>query len=302
VQFRYRTRPEALVLKGINLTMTPGTTTALVGKSGGGKSTLVHLLMRFYEPTSGRVLLDGKDTTSLSSRSVRKFCGFVAQDTQLFACSIEDNLSYGLGRPHTQEELREACRKANAHDFIMQTEEQYETRVGEKGIMLSGGQRQRLAIARCFLRKPRLLFLDEATSALDAENEAIVQEAIESLITESQCTVVLIAHRLSTVINSKQIAVVHEGSIFELGSHQELVDQGGIYAQLVQRQMTRDASSVMEKHDKGKGKGKGKGKASVQTEIDELIQEMEESGTLQKALKGKSNDAKSKENEEKKED
>lgn len=280
VQFRYKTRPDNLVLKGINIEMTPGTTTALVGKSGGGKSTLVHLLMRFYEPTEGKIMLDGRDMTELASKSVRKFCGFVAQDTQLFACSIEDNLCYGLGRPHTPEELEAACVKANAHDFILKTEDQYDTRVGEKGIMLSGGQRQRLAIARCFLRNPRLLFLDEATSALDAENEAIVQQAIETLIEESQCTVVLIAHRLSTVINSKQIAVIHEGQIFELGSHKELLSKAGIYAQLVSRQMARDASSVME-GDKKEGKKEGKkGKASVQTEIDELIEDMEKSGTL----------------------
>merc|ERR1719201_6179 len=189
---------------------------------------------------------------SLSSRSVRKFCGFVAQETQLFAVSIADNLCYGLGREHTQEELIAACTKANAHDFIMKMEDQYDTRVGEKGIMLSGGQRQRLAIARCFLRAPRLLFLDEATSALDAENEGIVQQALEALITESQCTVVLIAHRLSTVINANQIAVIHEGNVFEIGTHEELLRKAGIYAQLVQRQMSRDASSVMDQGGKDK--------------------------------------------------
>jgi ABC-type multidrug transport system fused ATPase/permease subunit len=281
VQFRYRTRPDALVLKGINLEMQPGTTTALVGKSGGGKSTLVHLLMRFYEPTAGQILLDGRDMTSLSSNSVRKFCGFVAQDTQLFACSVEDNLCYGLGRPASSEEVEAACKKANAHDFILKMEDGYDTRVGEKGIMLSGGQRQRLAIARCFLRAPRLLFLDEATSALDAENEGIVQSAIEALIAESQCTVVLIAHRLSTVINSKQIAVIHEGQIFELGNHEELLDRGGIYSALVKRQMSRDASSLIEKNNAEKKVSKKNGKASVQTEIDDLIEEMEKTGTLE---------------------
>jgi ATP-binding cassette subfamily B protein len=277
VQFRYATRPENAVLKGVSLMMSPGSTTALVGKSGGGKSTLVHLLMRFYEPTSGKLLLDGRDMMELSSRSVRKFCGFVAQDTQLFASSIEDNLSYGLGRPHTQEELEAACVKANAHEFICKMEDQYDTRVGEKGVMLSGGQRQRLAIARCFLRAPRLLFLDEATSALDAENEGIVQAALESLIAESQCTVVLIAHRLSTVINANQIAVIHEGNIFELGCHEELLKKGGIYANLVKRQMARDATSVMDGKDSKPKNGK---KASVQTEIDDLIEDMQKEGKL----------------------
>ncbi|CAE8652826.1 unnamed protein product, partial [Polarella glacialis] len=276
LQFRYRTRPENLVLKGINLNMPPATTTALVGKSGGGKSTLVHMLMRFYEPNEGTILLDGKDMKTLSSTSVRQCCGFVAQDTQLFATSIEENLSYGLGRPHTREEVIEACTAANCHEYVSEMEEGYDTRVGEKGIMLSGGQRQRLAIARCFLRKPKLLFLDEATSALDAENEAIVQGAIEKLLVDLRCTVVLIAHRLSTVINANQIAVVHKGTIVERGTHEELVGKGGVYAQLVSRQMSRDASSVMDA--KAGGAAPTAGKA---TEIDQLIEEMEANGGLQ---------------------
>eukprot|EP00421_Protoceratium_reticulatum_P027484 CAMPEP_0168477224 /NCGR_PEP_ID=MMETSP0228-20121227/62297_1 /TAXON_ID=133427 /ORGANISM="Protoceratium reticulatum, Strain CCCM 535 (=CCMP 1889)" /LENGTH=923 /DNA_ID=CAMNT_0008493377 /DNA_START=1 /DNA_END=2772 /DNA_ORIENTATION=+ len=277
VEFRYKTRAENLVLKGINLDMAPGTVTALVGKSGGGKSTLVHLLMRFYEPTGGSIFLDGKDMRSLSSRSVRAFCGFVAQDTQLFAKSIEENLSYGLGRAHTEEELHAACRAANAHEFILETEEGYQTRVGERGMLLSGGQRQRLAIARCFLRRPRLLFLDEATSALDAENEALVQQALDTLIEEVKCTVVLIAHRLSTVINSNKIAVVHKGSIVEHGTHDELVTTGGIYAQLVHRQLSRDASAVIDKQSSTGAAGSG---AGLQTEIDQLMEEMEGAGGL----------------------
>lgn len=275
VQFRYRTRPENAVLKGVNLDMAPGTTTALVGKSGGGKSTLVHLLMRFYEPTEGAILLDGKDMRNLSSKSVRQCCGFVAQDTQLFACSIEENLSYGLGREHTKEELHEACKAANAHEFIMDMEEGYETRAGEKGVMLSGGQRQRLAVARCFLRRPKLLFLDEATSALDAENESLVQAALDKLVLTLGSTAVLIAHRLSTVINATQIAVVHKGAIIERGPHDDLIKVGGIYAQLVQRQMSRDATSVLDEKKAASKAGPKKG-----TEIDELIEEMEQSGQL----------------------
>ncbi|CAJ1450643.1 unnamed protein product, partial [Effrenium voratum] len=269
IQFRYRSRPDSIVLKGIDIEMEPGTTTALVGKSGGGKSTLVHLLMRFYEPTAGDIILDGRNTKLLSSKSVRQCCGFVAQDTQLFSCSVEENLGYGLGRDHTKEELIEACKAANAHEFILEMEEGYETRVGEKGIMLSGGQKQRLAIARCFLRKPRMLFLDEATSALDAENEAMVQAALEKLITELHSTVVLIAHRLSTVINATQICVVHKGAIMERGTHEDLLKTGGVYSQLVSRQLSRDASAVMDAKDKGK-----------QCEIDDLIEEMEQSGGL----------------------
>jgi len=276
LQFRYRSRPDNLVLKGIDLEMPPGTTTALVGKSGGGKSTLVHMLMRFYEPTEGDLILDGVHMKTLSSKSVRECCGFVAQDTQLFACSIEENLAYGLGREHTREEVIEACRAANAHEFIMETEEGYETRVGEKGILLSGGQKQRLAIARCFLRKPRMLFLDEATSALDAENEALVQGSLDKLLVELHCTVVLIAHRLSTVIDATQIAVIHKGNLVELGNHEALVAKGGVYAALVSRQMTRDASTVM---DNKKSK-QPQAKNGSATEIDDLIEEMEQQGGL----------------------
>jgi len=210
--------------------------------------------------------------TTLSSKSVRKCCGFVAQDTQLFSSTIVENLAYGIGRDYTRDEVVEACRAANAHEFILEMEEGYDTRVGEKGIMLSGGQKQRLAIARCFLRKPRMLFLDEATSALDAENEAIVQGALESLLSELNSTVVLIAHRLSTVINATQICVVHKGTIVERGSHDELVAAGGVYAQLVSRQLSRDASAVM---DSKKDKTKPSSKA---TEIDDLIEEMEQAG------------------------
>jgi len=271
LQFRYRMRPDNLVLAGVDLDMPAGSVTALVGKSGGGKSTLVHLLMRFYEPTSGAICLDGKDMRELSSRSVREFCGFVAQDTQLFAASIEDNLAYGLGRPHTRAELDAACHAANASEFIMESDDGYETRIGERGMLLSGGQRQRLAIARCFLRRPRLLFLDEATSALDTENEAIVQQALDALVSEVRSTVVVIAHRLSTVIDADQIAVVHKGAIVERGSHNALVAAGGIYAQLVQRQL---ASS-----ETGAGQSAGE-IVGTQKDVDQLIGELEESGKL----------------------
>lgn len=273
VEFRYKTRPESLVLNHIQLDMKPGTVTALVGKSGGGKSTLVHLLMRFYEPTGGQICLDGRDIRELSSRSLRTFCGFVAQDTQLFAKSIEENLVYGLGRPYTHEEVVDSCQLANAHEFIMETEEKYETRVGEKGIMLSGGQKQRLAIARCFLRRPRLLFLDEATSALDSENEAVVQKSLDLLIESLRCTVVLVAHRLSTVINADNIAVIHKGAIKEHGTHTELLRAGGIYSQLVTRQMARDVNKS--------GGDVPKKRGDKQTDIDKLIEELEGAGTIE---------------------
>eukprot|EP00927_Polykrikos_kofoidii_P056423 TRINITY_DN5053_c0_g1_i2.p1 TRINITY_DN5053_c0_g1~~TRINITY_DN5053_c0_g1_i2.p1 ORF type:complete len:970 (+),score=168.65 TRINITY_DN5053_c0_g1_i2:171-3080(+) len=249
IRFRYKSRPEREVLKGISLTLGPGSTTALVGKSGGGKSTLVHLLMRFYDPDEGSIILDGRDLKTLKSSQVRQAVGFVAQDSQLFSTSIEANIAYGIGREYTKEELHAAARSANAHEFITDEEEGYETRVGENGVRLSGGQKQRLAIARCFLRRPKLLFLDEATSALDTENEALVQIALEKLIVEAKSTVVLIAHRLSTVMNATQIAVLHKGVVAELGNHQDLVDQGGIYAQLVARQMQRDEDKINDEDD-----------------------------------------------------
>ncbi|CAD7947713.1 unnamed protein product [Amoebophrya sp. A120] len=249
VHFKYQTRPENPVLNGLNLTLKPNTTTALVGKSGGGKSTVIHLLLKFYDVTEGKIKIDGKDLNTLNPQDVRKFVGFVAQDTQLFATSILDNLLYGLENRETitTKEVIEACKLANAHDFIMDTEDKYQTRVGEKGVMLSGGQKQRLALARCFLRKPKLLFLDEATSALlDAENEALVQEGIDRLLEQCNSTVLLIAHRLSTVMNADQIAVVNGGKIVELGNHEKLCKKGGIYAKLVQRQMKRDANVIDE--------------------------------------------------------
>lgn len=275
VEFFYVTRPEKRVLQGVDLHLKPNTVTALVGKSGGGKSTIVHLLLRFYEPSKGGIYLDGVPLSSINVMDFRKQVGFVAQDTQLFAQSIHENLVYGLPKKEqiTREEVVAAAKLANAHEFIMETEEGYETRVGEKGIRLSGGQKQRLALARCFLRRPKLLFLDEATSALDAENEAFVQTGIDNILKECKCTVVLIAHRLSTVMGADQIAVVNGGKIAEVGTHDSLVKmEKGIYAQLVSRQMARDANVINEKNIEEKGGKKNNNK----TEIDELFEAMEE--------------------------
>jgi ATP-binding cassette subfamily B protein len=233
VEFRYLTRPDYPVLRSVSLSMAPASTTAIVGRSGCGKSTLVHLLMRLYEPTSGRIVLDGRDLHDLSSSSLRQICGFVAQETQLFAGSVAENLVYGLQRPCTSAELVAACRAAGAHDFVAGLEEQYDTRLGEKGGRLSGGQRQRLAVARCFLRKPQLLFLDEPTSALDAESERVVQRSIGRMVQELRSTVVIAAHRLTTVTAADQIAVLHEGRVAELGRHEELLAAGGLYSELV---------------------------------------------------------------------
>ncbi|EER13979.1 ABC transporter, putative [Perkinsus marinus ATCC 50983] len=244
LSFCYSCRPEKMVLKSIDLEMHPRTVTALVGRSGGGKSTLVHLLLRFYDPIEGRVLMDGIDYRQYRPSSLRSRIGLVAQDTQLFSTSVYKNLVYGLDRECSMEEVVSAARMANAHEFIEEMDEGYETRVGERGIRLSGGQKQRIAIARCFLRRPRVLLLDEATSALDTENEALVQAALDGLIATGGCTVILVAHRLSTVKNADMIAVISEGRVVEKGRHDELVGENGVYAKLVARQLSHDGNRL----------------------------------------------------------
>eukprot|EP01090_Pellita_catalonica_P010235 TRINITY_DN2169_c0_g2_i2.p1 TRINITY_DN2169_c0_g2~~TRINITY_DN2169_c0_g2_i2.p1 ORF type:complete len:607 (-),score=91.41 TRINITY_DN2169_c0_g2_i2:35-1597(-) len=238
IHFHYQMRPDNKVLKGVSLKIAQGKTCALVGRSGGGKSTLIHLLMRFYDPRKGRIMLDGKDLRTYSPLSLRQNIGIVSQDTQLFDTSIRDNISYGVDDA-TDDDIIRAAKMANAHEFIRDFEEGYETRVGDRGVRLSGGQKQRIAIARVMLRRPKLLFLDEATSSLDAESEALVQEAIDKLLEFGDCTVVLVAHRLSTVVNADVIAVVNNGEIAETGTHEELLEEGGIYAKLVHRQVYR---------------------------------------------------------------
>ncbi|BFI16174.1 protein MpABC65 [Marchantia polymorpha subsp. ruderalis] len=238
VKFHYQMRPQHPVLTGVSLHVGQGQVCALVGRSGGGKSTIVHLLMRFYDPTGGKILLDGWDLRHLNLKSVHKHMGLVAQDTQMFACSIEENITYGLTK-YTLEEMEEAARYANAHEFIMRFPDGYATRVGERGVRLSGGQRQRIAIARMLLRRPKVLLLDEATSSLDTESEALVQQALDRLISEGGRTVVLVAHRLSTVRNADMIAVMEKGSVVEQGHHEELLERNGVYQRLVRRQLNK---------------------------------------------------------------
>jgi ABC-type multidrug transport system fused ATPase/permease subunit len=267
VFFQYQMRPKNKVLKGVSLEIKRGEVCALVGRSGGGKSTIVHLLMRFYDPSidvdactcpvdekdrcsgryrrcTGRVLIDGKDLRELDLRHVHDGCGLVSQETQLFDGTVRENICYGLTDRLdrgliTDADIVTAATDANAHGFISDFEDGYETKVGEKGVRLSGGQKQRIALARVFLRQPTLLFLDEATSALDAESEGEVQDALDRLIARGNSTVLLIAHRLSTVINADKIAVIDDGQIAELGTHTELIARGGIYAALVAKQMAR---------------------------------------------------------------
>lgn len=249
VSFAYQMRPNSKVLDGICLTIPAGTTCALVGPSGGGKSTLVNLLMRFYDPVEGRILLDGADIRDLCLKDVRRQMGVVQQNTELFGGTIEENITYGMAPGSwTREDVIAAAKEACAHEFIKRFPEGYLTRVGERGVRISGGQKQRIAIARVFLRKPKVLLLDEATSALDAESEARVQEALDKLIssgTESKRTIILVAHRLSTVINADQIAVVNGGKVVELGKHEDLLARGGEYAKLVQRQIKKKTENLL---------------------------------------------------------
>ena len=247
VRFTYQMRPDEEVIKGVNLHIPEGSTCALVGRSGSGKSTLVHLMLRFYDPSSGMIHLDGIPLSGWNLKQVHKQMAVVAQDTQLFAVSIKENLTYGL-EPGSwkDEDVEEACRNACAHDFISKFPDGYETRVGERGVRISGGQKQRIAIARAFLRKAKILFLDEATSALDSESEATVQAALDKLMSQGGATVILVAHRLSTVIGADQIAVMHAGAVAESGTHEALLQQRGMYFKLVERQIARQSSVIQE--------------------------------------------------------
>lgn len=230
VKFAYPSRPDAPAIKEVSFRLEAGKKLALVGPSGAGKSTLAGLLLRFYAPESGQILAGGEDIQSLDLHEWRKQTALVPQDITLFGGSIFDNIAYG--KPgSTQEEVEEAARKANAHEFIQALPDSYQTLVGERGIKLSGGQRQRVAIARAILRNPRLLILDEATSSLDSESERQVQDALNVLM-EGR-TSIIIAHRLSTVRDADQIVVLDQGIVAESGTHAELMEiEGGIYRNL----------------------------------------------------------------------
>jgi ATP-binding cassette subfamily B protein len=231
--FAYPTRPETNVLQSVDLELEPGRVLALVGPSGGGKSTVAGLIARLYDPQSGRVTLDGTDIRDLDTLWLREQIGAVAQEPVLFAATIEENILYG--RPGaTHAEVEAAARAANAHAFIEAFPDGYRTLVGERGVRLSGGQKQRIAIARALLKNPRILVLDEATSALDSESEHLVQEALDRLMHGR--TVLVIAHRLSTVKDADRVVVIEHGSVAESGSHEELVARDGVYRRLVERQ------------------------------------------------------------------
>jgi subfamily B ATP-binding cassette protein MsbA len=231
VNFAYN---QTQVLKDVSISIPKGQTIALVGQSGSGKSTFVDLLPRFYDVNAGSILIDGVDIRDLKLLDLRNLMGNVSQEAILFNDTVFNNIAFGVENA-TLEEVQEAAKVANAHDFIMATDQGYNTIIGDRGGKLSGGQRQRLSIARAVLKNPPIMILDEATSALDTESEQLVQEAIEKLMANR--TSIVIAHRLSTVRNANLICVFHEGQIVETGTHKELVEKGGIYRKLNDLQM-----------------------------------------------------------------
>jgi ATP-binding cassette subfamily B (MDR/TAP) protein 1 len=234
VFFAYPTAPEHLVCNGYSLSVQAGQTVALCGASGSGKSTIIALIERFYDPQGGVVTLDGHDLKSLNVRWLRSQLGLVGQEPVLFKGTVAENIAYGYFEA-TQEEIEAAAKMANAHEFITKDlDDQYSSDVGLRGGKLSGGQKQRVAIARAIIKKPAVLLLDEATSALDNTSEKVVQAALDEIMTKMKRTTIVIAHRLSTIRNANKIAVVDRGRIVEQGTHDELLMRsGGMYSNLV---------------------------------------------------------------------
>ncbi|CAF3579095.1 unnamed protein product [Rotaria sp. Silwood1] len=224
INFAYPARPDVLVLRHLNLTARAGEITALVGSNGSGKSTCVSLLLRFYEPLSGRITINDRSIADCNFKQLRQKIGIVSQEPILFATSIYENIRFGKENA-TRIEIEEAARQANAHDFIMELPNKYDTIVGERGVQLSGGEKQRVALARALVKQPALLLLDEATSALDNANEKIVQEALDRACKGR--TTIVIAHRLTTIQNAHRIYVLHNGRAIEQGTHDILMSKEG---------------------------------------------------------------------------
>jgi ABC-type multidrug transport system fused ATPase/permease subunit len=234
LHFSFDGRPDIPALSGIDLEIAPGQSVALVGRSGSGKSTIIHLLLRFYDPTAGRILLDGRDIRQLDPSWLRRQIAVVMQEPVLFSRTIADNIRYATAEA-SAEELEEAAELARADEFIDQFPNGYDTEIGERGVQLSGGQRQRLAIARAVIMRPRILILDEATSALDAENEAFVREALRKL--DYQPTTLIVAHRLSTVVDVNRVVLIDHGRIVATGPHDELLRSSDSYRRLIEGQL-----------------------------------------------------------------
>jgi len=242
VSFRYPTSAET-VLRDIDLDVQPGETIALVGRSGAGKTTLTNLVARFYDPTEGSVSLDDTDLREIDVESFRRILGIVEQDVFLFDGTVAENIGYAI-RGASQDDIEQAARAANAHDFIVALDGGYETVIGERGVRLSGGQRQRIAIARALLADPRILILDEATSNLDSESERLIQQSLVTLMQGR--TSFVIAHRLSTITHADRIVVLENGRILEIGTHEELFAEGGAYRQMVEIQTLGGAGATLE--------------------------------------------------------
>ena len=249
VTFNYDAR-ESNALNDVNVKVEPGKIVALVGPSGSGKSTFVNLILRFYDPIEGDVFVDGYNIKDISVSSLREGIGVVPQETLLFSTTVKENIKYGKVSA-TDDEVVMAAKQANAHDFIEELSEKYNTLVGERGIRLSGGQRQRIAIARAILRNPRILILDEATSSLDTQSERLVQSALQTLMKGR--TTFVIAHRLSTVLFADRILVFDKGHIIEAGKHEELLSRSGLYKKLYEMQFIDPREKREEETDRGLG-------------------------------------------------
>ena len=228
------------MLKNLSLDVKQGEKFALVGPSGGGKTTICHLIPHFYDIQQGTILIDGRDISTITRASLRRNIGIVQQDIYLFNASVRDNILYGR-LDATEEEVIEAAKRANIHDYIMSMENGYDTIIGERGVRLSGGQKQPLSIARVFLKNPAILILDEATSSLDNTTEILIQQALDELCKGR--TTLVVAHRLSTIKNADEIAVISGGEIVEKGTHEQLMEQNGIYANLYKLQFRSSDST-----------------------------------------------------------